>query len=368
MPATSHGSPDKGTNQALKDTLPAARVGHVFLDVRERRLHCLNETARQLHADGVPLTPEDASLARLRTPAGDPVAAAELPLLVAWRQEQPTEARFLLTRETGPAWQVAWTASPLRNTRGRLVGILGTVRCGPPEPDARKMAELAHDLRTPLQSIRLLCAMLERHPQVDAELTKTLEAIRTAGDRAVQIALDLLEHCRGPARKGGKEEAGWFALDSFLTALAREQNVIAQSKGLVLATDFDAVRGWEIRTDRVRLGRALANLLVNAIRYTTLGRVLLAASWRDDPEGRMLVLCVTDTGPGISQEEQESIFQPFERGRAGRESDSGGSGLGLAVVDRLAEELGLDIEVYSEFGRGSTFHLLVPASMLRPAK
>jgi hypothetical protein len=368
MPATSHGSPDKGTGPVVKDTAPAARVGHVFLDVRERRLHLLNEAARQLHAEGVPLTPEDGSLAQLRTPDGAAVSAKELPLLRAWRQGEPVDVQFVLTRDSGPPWQIGWTASPLRNSRAQLVGILGTVRCGPPEPDPRRMAELAHDLRTPLQSIRLLCAMLERHPQVDAELTKTLEAIRTAGDRAVQIALDLLEHCRGPARKTAKQDPGWFALEPFLGALAREQNVIAQSKGLVLATDLDAIRGWEIRTDRTRLARALANLLVNAIRYTTLGRVMLATSWRDDPEGRVLVLCVTDTGPGISEEEQESIFQPFERGRAGRESDSGGSGLGLAVVDRLADELGLNIEVYSEFGRGSTFHLLVPMSKLRPAK
>jgi signal transduction histidine kinase len=100
------------------------------------------------------------------------------------------------------------------------------------------------------------------------------------------------------------------------------------------------------------------------------------ASWREENSGRRLVLSVVDTGPGITREEQESIFQPFERGRAGKEEDtsqqgdSGGSGLGLAVVDRLVEELGLEIEVYSEYGRGSSFRLVVPASMLRavPAK
>ena len=55
----------------------------------------------------------------------------------------------------------------------------------------------------------------------------------------------------------------------------------------------------------------------------------------------------------------------FDRGQAGKTGDSSGSGLGLAVVDRLVEELGLTLDVYSEFGRGSAFHLLVPAKMLR---
>jgi signal transduction histidine kinase len=122
----------------------------------------------------------------------------------------------------------------------------------------------------------------------------------------------------------------------------------------------------EILADRVRLGRLLANLLVNAVRYTPAGQVVLSAEWREGAEGKALAVGVVDTGPGISTEEQESIFQPFERGRAGKDDDSGGSGLGLAVVDRLVEELGLELEVFSEFGRGSAFHLLIPAGRLRP--
>jgi signal transduction histidine kinase len=74
---------------------------------------------------------------------------------------------------------------------------------------------------------------------------------------------------------------------------------------------------------------------------------------------------VIDTGAGISEEDQESIFQPFEQGKAGKESDSGGSGLGLAVVDRLVSELGLTLEVFSEYGHGSTFELLLPMAILR---
>src|SRR5262249_33088656 len=133
-------------------------------------------------------------------------------------------------------------------------------------------------------------------------------------------------------------------------------------------TDFSASQGWEVRTDRQRLMRILSNLLVNAIRYTPLGRVEFTTSWRDEAKGRALAISVVDTGVGISTEEQESIFQPFERGRAAKDSDSGGSGLGLSVVDRLVEELGVVLEVYSEHGRGSAFNLLLPATMLRAVK
>jgi signal transduction histidine kinase len=120
----------------------------------------------------------------------------------------------------------------------------------------------------------------------------------------------------------------------------------------------------------VRLGRLLSNLLANAVRYTGAGRVCFRAAWREDTDGRReaLAVAVTDTGAGLSAEEQESIFQPFERGKAGRESDSGGSGVGLAVVDRLVKDLGLTLEVFSEYGHGSTFELLLPPAALRPAK
>src|SRR5262249_58720033 len=96
------------------------------------------------------------------------------------------------------------------------------------------------------------------------------------------------------------------------------------------------------------------------------GRGDFTASWRDEASGRALTVGVVDTGVGISPEEHESIFQPFERGQAGKDSDSGGSGLGLAVVDRLREELDLELEVYSEHGRGSAFHLVLPGDILPP--
>jgi signal transduction histidine kinase len=341
-------------------------IGHVFLDVRRRRLHCLNETARELHRRGVPLTAADLARQPLHTVNGQPVTAAQMPLAIAWRSGQSVEQHFLLPGSAAPLAQVRWTASPLHDSNGELLGILGSVALGSLDLDPRKIAELAHDLRTPLQSLRLLCSLLERLPNADAETQKTLQTFRAATDRAVQIALELLHHCRGPLGKAPVEEIRWFVLDDFLGTLVQEHRVNAESKGLTLSGDLSACESWEMRSDPGRLARALSNLLVNAIHYTPTGRVELITAWRPEEQGRSLVITVRDTGPGISEEEQESIFSPFERGRAGKQGDSSGSGLGLAVVDRLVEELGLGLEVYSEYGRGSAFHLLVPDLVLRP--
>jgi signal transduction histidine kinase len=162
-------------------------------------------------------------------------------------------------------------------------------------------------------------------------------------------------------------EAAWFPLEPLLADLGAEQSLAARNKGLSLHCDFSASTGCEVFLDRIRLGRVLANLLVNAVRYTARGRVDFTTSWRDEGQARALAIGVMDTGDGFLPEEQESIFQPYERGKAGKESDSGGSGLGLAVVDRLVAELGVELDVYSEHGRGSTFHLLIPSTVLRPA-
>jgi signal transduction histidine kinase len=342
------------------------RLGHVFLDVRQRRLHCLNEAARQLHEEGVPFTAADMARQPLLAADGRVVAAVDMPLAVAWRSRETVEEGFLLPRGSGQPWQVRWGASPLLDAKGQLLGIVGSVAVTPPDIDARRLAELAHDLRTPLQSLRLLCSLLERLPQADSEVKKTVDSFRAATDRAVQIALELLHQCRGPIGKSPVEEIRWFGLEEFLAALVQEHAVNAESKGLTLALDMSATQGWELRSDPGRLARALSNLLVNAIHYTPSGRVELRTDWRTEAKGRALAISVCDTGPGISEEEQDSIFHAFERGRAGRQGDSSGSGLGLAVVDRLVEELGLTLEVYSEFGRGSAFHLLIPDLLLRP--
>jgi signal transduction histidine kinase len=363
--------PSKPTNKAGSPSAAAQTIGHVYLDVRRQMLYCLNVRAKQLHKDGVPFLPADLARQPLLTSGGELVKAADLPLLRAWKQARPEEATFTLKRDDGSIRHVIWTAAPLRSRSNEVVGVCATVNCVLPDPDWQALAGLAHDLRTPLQALKLLVGLLDTHRDLDPDLRQILERIRGASDRAMAIGMDLLEWTRGPIQGGRRAEASWFELEPFLLGLADEQMVAAQQKSLPMILEFAAIHTWEVYTDRVRLGRLLANLLSNAIRYTSGGSVKFQASWREDDATRKLAISVIDTGAGISDEEQESIFQPFERGSASRkEGDSGGSGgsgVGLAVVERLVEELALELDVYSEYGRGSTFHLLLPAELLRPS-
>ncbi len=340
-------------------------VGHVYLDVRRRLLYCLDETARRLQADGVPFTALDPSRQAVTAPSGAPVTAADLPLVIAWHEGRAAEAVFLLARKGAAVQQLQWSASPLSDAQGQVVAIVGSVLLRPPEPDWQMLAGLAHDLRNPLQALRLSLDELPADEGLPDEVREPLGRIRRAAERALSVGKDLLEWARGPAQGGRRIEAAWFPLEPLLAALADEQEAAARQKGLFLLQNLRAARGWEMQSDRVRLSRLLSNLLTNAVRYTTSGRVEFSAGWREEGDGRRLCLGVEDTGAGITPEEQESIFQPYERGSAGKGDSSGGSGLGLAVVDRLAQELHVTLELSSDVGRGSSFHLLVPAGLLR---
>jgi signal transduction histidine kinase len=358
----------RGGGTGIRRPVAPIRVGHVYLDARRRTLYCLNETARQMVHEGVPLTRDDLQRRPLRTLEGDPVKAADLPLMRAWRERTPQEASFLFTSPDGEVRHLTWSAAPLAGPDGKMQGVLASLVVAPFEPDWQHLAGLAHDLRTPLQALRLLMPLLESTPLLHPEARELLERLRSCADRSLAIGMDLLEWTRGPSLGGRSVDTPWFPLASFLHALADEHMVQAQRKAIIWTTDFDAARGLEVQADRVRLGRLLSNLMTNAIRYTSQGEIRIRASWRQDAAGQKnaFVLGVEDTGKGISPEDQESIFQPFERGKAGKESDSGGSGLGLAVVDRLVEELGLTLEVFSEYGRGSKFEVLLPPDSVRP--
>jgi two-component system capsular synthesis sensor histidine kinase RcsC len=198
-------------------------------------------------------------------------------------------------------------------------------------------------------------------------MTEVLGRIRAAAERAITIGADLVAWCKSPVQLGQQISREWLALAPLLEGLAAEHEVAARAKGITLEADLAAAAGLEVHSNRTRLDRIIGNLLSNGVRYTSAGRVRLAAAWKKAAGADVLALSVEDTGSGLTQEEQDSIFQPYQRGKAGlADSDPSGSGVGLATVDRLVTDLGMALEVFSQGpGRGSRFELLVPAELLR---
>jgi CheY-like chemotaxis protein/two-component sensor histidine kinase len=146
-----------------------------------------------------------------------------------------------------------------------------------------------------------------------------------------------------------------LALDPLLEDLCAELAPAAEAKGLKLHRDES---GLAVESDPVLLGRILRNLLANAIRYTVRGEVRVAARRR----GSRVVVEVADTGPGIAPGLQSQVFREFVRLEPG--SGDGGLGLGLSIVERLAQALGHEVAIDSEPGRGATFRVTLSASRL----
>jgi CheY-like chemotaxis protein len=115
-----------------------------------------------------------------------------------------------------------------------------------------------------------------------------------------------------------------------------------------------------IETDRTRLGQILTNLLGNAVKFTTYGRVWLDVSAALSPDGRWLLrMLIQDTGPGIPRDALKRVFDPFYQTDLSSSRRHGGTGLGLSISQRLARLMGGDITVESAIGQGSTFTVTV---------
>ena len=110
--------------------------------------------------------------------------------------------------------------------------------------------------------------------------------------------------------------------------------------------------------DRDAIKRALANLLDNALRHSPTGAPVRVAAAR---RNGWAVLSVADDGPGLTEDERERVFERFWRSDSARSRESGGAGLGLAIVRRIAESHGGDVDVTSTPGAGSLFELRLPA-------
>jgi len=222
---------------------------------------------------------------------------------------------------------------------------------------------LSHDLKTPLNGLTLQTelAVLNLESNDPEGMRDALAQIKICARTTAELLnsfleLGRLDWSREPVQI---EDVGACR---FLTELADRSRARALSKGLTLTVE--APGDLCVRTDRVKLGRVLENLLDNALKFSHEGGVRLTA----EVTVRGVALSVVDTGPGIAAVDQSRIFEDFVQVQ-NRERDSRkGFGLGLAIARRLAHQLGGVLAVQSEPGRGSRFTILYPPGAARLAR
>jgi signal transduction histidine kinase len=217
------------------------------------------------------------------------------------------------------------------------------------------LMRVTHDLRTPLTAIRGHAAALVDGVVPEADVPRSLSAIEGESGRLESLVADLLDLAKLDAERfdldlSPVQPAG--ILDRAFDAMEAE----ALNRGVAFERGIDDLA--PVVTDESRVQRIVSNLLDNAIHWTPRGgTVRLEGHAR---EGGGFSACVSDTGPGIPESEQEQIFEAFQS----QETPDGrrGSGLGLAISRQLARALGGDVRVESREGAGSRFVLDVPAS------
>jgi PAS domain S-box-containing protein len=228
------------------------------------------------------------------------------------------------------------------------------------------LATMSHEIRTPMTVI-LGYADLLLDPSLEVSTRNNyLAVVRRSGEQLLCLINDVLDL--------SKIEAGKLTLNpgpcnlmALLAEVAGMMQPRAQQRGNSLAVEYAGEIPQTVHTDGARLRQALVNLVGNAVKFTEHGSVRIRASflpqWR--PGRPAVKIEVIDTGIGIRRESLGQLFQPFTQVDDSTARKYGGSGLGLAISRQLADMLGGEVTVKSEFGRGSNFTLTVPTGDLQ---
>ena len=223
---------------------------------------------------------------------------------------------------------------------------------------SRFLAAASHDLRQPLHTLSLYSASLKLHASDGAigEIASHINKALASLSALVDSLLDISKLDAGAVQP----EMQNVSLRAVIERIEADYRPVANGKGLefhVVAPDLLA------ESDPVLLERLVRNLVDNAFKYTAAGNVTLAA----ELAGGMVRIGVRDTGPGIPAAERERIFEEFYQIGNPERDRVQGLGLGLAIVQRIAQLLGLALTLESEPGRGSTFAVTVPRATDRRA-
>ena len=231
------------------------------------------------------------------------------------------------------------------------------------------LANISHELRTPLNAIIGLSQLLEDDASdmgLAADFLFDLESINSSGKHLLTLINDILDLSKIEAGKMN------FYPETFeLTTLINNVIVIVkplvEKNGNVLEINCEQELGI-MHTDQTKLKQVLYNLLSNAAKFTTNGKVRLSVKREvidlgESAPSKIVTFTVTDTGIGVSHYQQQQLFQPFSQGDASTTKKYGGTGLGLAISRHFCQMMGGDIFFESELGVGSTFIVRLPLTI-----
>ncbi len=334
----------------------------------EGRITFVNRAARAIHGMSkldVPIE-QYAEAYHLFNLDGNPYPPDDLPLARAVQQGETTlDAEWLIRRPDGISVVAQGSAVPVTDEEGRRLGAVLTVRdvTNQHQLEVQKdqfLSAVAHDLRTPLTSVKGRVQMLLRRLEMDAlsteQLADGLARVDSGAARMVVLINELLEVANiqlGRPLALSRQPANLVLLGE---AIVRELQQVSERHTIELRAEAREILGnWDV----ARLERVLANLLSNAIKYSPAGGRITVRLTIEYTMAPMAVLSVVDEGIGIPADDLPHVFERFRRGR-NVNTKIAGTGIGLAAVRDIVEQHGGMVTVQSAEGIGTTFTVRLP--------
>ncbi len=212
-------------------------------------------------------------------------------------------------------------------------------------------ANVSHELKTPLTSISGYAEIIESGIASAEDVKKFSGRIHKESKRLVALIEDIIKLSRLEEEASDSSRFTTIDLSDILEECADSLEMNAKSNGITIEVSSEKCK---IRGEREMIYELIYNLCDNAIRYNKRGGVV---HLKTEPDNGMLRLTVEDTGIGIPPEHLGRVFERFYRVDKSRSKQTGGTGLGLAIVKHIAERHGAEIDIRSEFGKGTTVNV-----------
>lgn len=228
------------------------------------------------------------------------------------------------------------------------------------------LANMSHEIRSPLTAVLGYSDLI----LVESDWKKVADfaaKIKQNGQYLLEIVDDVLDLSRAEANKLTLRKER-FSPQRLLADLCSVMRMRARDKGIEMGVNAEGEIPETIEGDPTRLRQILLNLIGNAVKFTSQGRITITMRLENSEDAPVMSFEVRDTGIGIAPGDLERMFEPFEQAETSSSRRYQGAGLGLTISKHLTEMLGGTISVRSELGRGSVFSVRVPTGSLHDVK